>query len=109
MNKITIIGGGNLGTAIARGMLDAGHGPPSSLTITKRNISTLSHFSHLGVHVTTDNAAATRDADLVILAVKPYQVQEVLSGCTFHKTQVIVSVVTGVSLEQLRALTGTAP
>ena len=41
IKKIAIIGGGNLGTAIAEGLLKSKFCKPEDITITKRNISTL--------------------------------------------------------------------
>lgn len=43
-NKIAIIGGGNLGSAIAEGLLESGFLQPADLTITKRNVDTLARF-----------------------------------------------------------------
>lgn len=39
--KIAIIGGGNLGTAIAEGLIKSKFSKPADITVTKRNISTL--------------------------------------------------------------------
>jgi pyrroline-5-carboxylate reductase len=39
--KIAIIGGGNLGTAIAEGLIQSGFVQPKHIIITKRNVSTL--------------------------------------------------------------------
>ncbi len=105
MKKLAIIGGGNLGTAIARGVLEAGDLRPSDLVITKRNPSTLADLAAEGVEVTGDNRAATKDAGMVILSVKPYQAREVLAGCEFRSGQLLVSVVTGFGLADLRQST----
>ena len=50
--KIAIIGGGNLGTAIAEGLLESKFCKASDITITKRKISTLQNLSEKGVKVT---------------------------------------------------------
>ena len=76
--KIAIIGGGNLGTAIAEGLLKSKFCKPSDITITKRKIITLQKLSDRGVKVTTNNGEAVANSELVILAVKPYQVSDVL-------------------------------
>ena len=55
--KIAIIGGGNLGTAIAEGLLKSKFSKPSDIIITKRNTATLKSFKEKGVEVTDDNAA----------------------------------------------------
>lgn len=104
MNKrIAIIGGGNLGAAIAEGLLKSKFCKASDITITKRNITTLNHLAVSGVHVTSDNVAAVRKSELVILAVKPFQVSDVLNG--FKKVlspkHLLVSVATGVLIDDI--------
>lgn len=101
MKKITVIGGGNLGTAIVGGLLKSGKFVPENITITKRNPETLKEFKLLGVNVISDNNKAIKKADVIILAVKPYQIQDILTNTTFHDGQIVVSAVTGVWLKDL--------
>lgn len=104
MNKnISIIGGGNLGTAIAEGLLKSKFCKASAITITKRNTSTLSALQKKGITVTSDNLSAVKNAGIIILAVKPFQVAEVLNGLKKNLTanQIIVSVVTGISIADI--------
>ena len=109
--KIAIIGGGNLGIAIAEGLLKSGFSLPEHLIITKRNISTLAEIEQRGVLVSADNEEALRYADLILLAVKPYQIEEVVTRLkpqidpTRH---VLVSVVTGVDIKSLTTWAGDA-
>ncbi|MFM2362433.1 MAG: pyrroline-5-carboxylate reductase [Bacteroidota bacterium] len=96
--KIAIIGGGNLGTAIAEGLISSGFVQAKHIIITKRNISTLHTLERKGVLVSDDNSEAVGFADIVILAVKPFQVEEVLAKLSAHfSKQLLVSVVTGIS------------
>ena len=53
--KIAIIGGGNLGTAIAEGLLTSKFCKAADIIITKRNIATLKPLSDKGIHVTANN------------------------------------------------------
>lgn len=101
--KIAIIGGGNLGTAIAEGLLNSKFSKAADITITKRNISTLKPLSDRGVQVTASNNEAVKKSELILLAVKPFQVAEVIAGLKKDLTQkhVLVSVITGVSLNDL--------
>lgn len=101
MKKITVIGGGNLGTAIVGGLLKSGKFVPENITITKRNPETLKEFKLLGVNVISDNNKAIKKADVIILAVKPYQIQDILTNTTFQDGQIVVSAVTGVWLKDL--------
>jgi pyrroline-5-carboxylate reductase len=107
--KIAIIGGGNLGSSIAQGLLDSGFIRPSDLTITRRRVEMLSAFRELGVRVEADNVAATKGADVVLLAVKPYNVKEVLREITpalDASRHVVISVVTGTWLADLQDIAG---
>lgn len=101
--KIAIIGGGNLGSSIADGLIKSNFVEPSELTITKRNVYSLDRFAKLGVSVTADNAAAARESDLIILAVKPFQVKDVLEGIAseLDAGKTLVSVVTGVYIADI--------
>src|ERR1700754_1556585 len=107
--KIAIIGGGNLGTAIAEGLIQSGFVSPKHILITKRNIQTLHHLERQGVLVSDKNEEAVRYADLVVLAVKPFQVNDILSslkGEFKENKQILVSVVTGVTIAHLTAHLG---
>lgn len=113
MNKrIAIIGGGNLGVAIAEGLIMSGFTLPEHIIITKRNIKTLRPLEQRGVLVSDNNQEAAGFADLVILAVKPFQVANVLTdlnGALHKDRHVLVSVVTGISLDTLTAAVGEMP
>jgi pyrroline-5-carboxylate reductase len=106
--KIAIIGGGNLGSAIAEGLLISKFSKASDLTITKRNISTLRSLADTGVEITDDNSSAVKKADVIILAVKPFQVVEVLGSIkkVLTKNKVLISVVTGVSIAEMESIIG---
>ena len=101
--KIAIIGGGNLGSAIAEGLLKSKFAKAADITITKRNISTLKHLEAKGIKVIADNISAVRNSELVILAVKPFQVKDVLDGLKKAITEkhILVSVITGISINDI--------
>ncbi len=103
--KIAIIGGGNLGTAIAEGLIKSGFALPEHIMITKRNISTIRHLEKKGLLVSDDNKEAIHYADLVILAVKPFQVNALLDGLKTEfkeKKHLLLSVVTGVTIASMQ-------
>ena len=109
MKNITIIGGGNLGSAMAEGILKAGFTEAKNLTITKRNTQTLKRFEERGVRVISDNKVAVAQADIIILAVKPYQISEILSELEFTGEQIVISTITGVMLNELNQWTQAKP
>ncbi len=107
--KIAIIGGGNLGTAIAEGLIQSGFVSPKHILITKRNTQTLHELERKGVLVSDKNEEAIRYADLVILAVKPFQVDDILKALKEEFKEgrhVVVSVVTGVTIEHIAGYLG---
>jgi len=106
--RIAIIGGGNLGIAIARGLLNGSLVTPSNMIVTRRRASMLKELADRGVTTTDDNCLAAKNADLLILCVKPFQLEKVISEikpCLADNT-VIVSVATGVSAAQILEMTG---
>jgi pyrroline-5-carboxylate reductase len=104
--RIAIIGGGNLGVAIAEGLLNSSFSKASELIVTKRNIATLKSLKEKGVHVTDDNSAAVSKSEVIILAVKPFQVAEVLNSVKKELTgdKILISVVTGVLISDMEGL-----
>jgi pyrroline-5-carboxylate reductase len=106
-SRIAIIGGGNLGAAIAEGLIKSQFVSPQQITITRRNIDQLQHLKTLGATTTSDNEAAIRSSEVIIVALKPYNVKEVLEGLkkTFDPSKhIVISVVTGIFLNELRAI-----
>lgn len=104
--KIAIIGGGNLGTAIAQGLIKSDFSNPADITITKRNISTLKGELPKTVKITDDNAKAAAASEVIILAVKPFQVEGVMKTIApvLNKKQLLISVITGVTVSDLKEM-----
>lgn len=106
MKKIAIIGGGNLGTAIALGLIKSEFIAAADITLTKRNTLTLVGLQSAGVMVSSDNLQAVKDNDIIILAVKPFQIKEVLEliAPSLTTNHMLISVVTGISLEEIKSV-----
>jgi len=102
--KIAIIGGGNLGTAIAEGLLKSEFSLAKDLIITKRNVATLAGMKQKKVAVMDNNSNAVMQSELIILAVKPFQVKDVLEGIKDQLTteHILVSVVTGILITEIQ-------
>lgn len=102
--KIAIIGGGNLGTAIAEGLIKSNFAKPAEITITKRNTTTLQYLADKGVKTTNNNNAAVKQSQVIILAIKPFQLKEVLALIKKDLTNnhILVSVVTGVLVSEMQ-------
>lgn len=108
-SKIAIIGGGNLGAAIAEGLIKSQFVSPQQITVTKRNLDVIQHLKVLGANITSDNESAIKNNDVIVVALKPYNVKEVLQGLKQHfnpSKHILISVVTGVYLKEFSAIAG---
>ena len=102
--KVTIIGGGNMGGAIARGLAKGTIVKTEDITVSDPFQGTLNALKaeHPAINVTSDNDAAIADADIVLLAVKPWLVEKILSPLKLDKSrQMLISIAAGVSFAQL--------
>ena len=106
--KIAIIGGGNLGSAIAAGLLKSNFCAAENITVTKRNVATIHWLQEKGVNIQSDNVKAVTENDVVILAIKPFQIKEILEEIkqTITPNKLLISVVTGISLEEIKSIIG---
>ena len=103
--KIHIIGGGNLGSAIAIGLAQFTTG--NSITVTRRNSSLIEHLKQYGITTSANNTTGINEADIVILAIKPWQADLVLDEILPHISgKIIASAVSGVTVEHLNRKVG---
>jgi pyrroline-5-carboxylate reductase len=105
--KIAIIGGGNLGIAIAEGLIKSSFAKAGDITVTRRTLSRLQELKAKGVQITDDNETAIQNNEVIIVALKPFNVKEVLAGLkkSFDpKKHIVISVVTGVFLKDLASI-----
>lgn len=102
--KITIIGGGNLGSAIAGGLTDSGR-KAADITVTRRRTDKISHLQKKGIRVLSDNVKAIEKADIILLCVLPQKVNEVLDEISKQvtKKQILISTVSGITIAQIRS------
>ncbi|MCH4564321.1 pyrroline-5-carboxylate reductase [Halomonas sp. EGI 63088] len=103
-SRVTFIGAGNMASAIIGGMIDNGFSP-AAITATSPSDEMLAPVRRrLGIHTATDNAAATDQADVVVLAVKPQVMRDVCAGLrdvVQRRRPLIVSVAAGLPAETL--------
>ncbi|MBU2995497.1 pyrroline-5-carboxylate reductase [Cellulophaga baltica] len=106
--KVAIIGAGNLGLAIAKGILNSNGA--TSMYLTKRNTEEISKYEKYGnVTVTSDNREAVEKSDILIFAVQPAQFEQILTDVKdlLNEKHVVISTITGVVISQIEAIIGT--
>lgn len=105
--KIGIIGAGNIGCAIARGLATFGKTAPSDIYLSRKKSALLDGLGKEGF-VVCDNKSLVEQVDIVILAVLPGQAREVLEEVNdglAGSSKILVSVVSAVSLQELNEWT----
>jgi len=108
-SSIAILGGGNLGQALARGWVQRGVVPADRLTVVRRRVEALAGLAAEGIRVQAGLEGAVQEADLLILAVQPGQIEELMELLRPHlvpERHVLVSVMAGVTMARLESLTG---
>lgn len=109
--KIAILGGGNLGRSIAQGLLNVPGFDASQLHITRRKSAALKDLADLGIYAHSDNRRAVRESELIILAVQPAQmpdlIREILPELDASR-HVLISLATGLTIEEMRDIAGSA-
>jgi pyrroline-5-carboxylate reductase len=98
--RIAILGAGRLGESLVRGFLSSGWRKPDELAVTARRAERVEALrAAYGVAATTSNAAAVEGASLVVIAVKPQDMNDVLAEIApaLRAEQVLLSVAAGVT------------
>lgn len=109
IQNIAILGAGNIGSAIARGLVASGSFTPRQVILTRRDCEPLRGLRSKGFDVRSDNRAAVRDAQVLVVAVEPGQIDGVLEEIRedLDATQhLIISVVTGAEIQQIKQRVG---
>ena len=101
--RLTVIGAGNMGGAIARALADGPYFNVSDITCTARSNETLLNLGR-DFHTTTDNLQAVGNADIVFFAVKPWLLESVICQvlpALNPERQIFVSVAAGITFSQI--------
>ena len=104
-DRVAIIGGGNLGTAIARRLAASGKISADKITITRRSIHLLHGLKQEGFCVDSDNLAAVCSARVVLVTVRPNQLDAVLreiAPALVEGEHLIISTVSNASIAEIK-------
>jgi pyrroline-5-carboxylate reductase len=98
--KVGIIGGGKMGEALIGGMISGRLVSSGSMTVADMLTERLDYLGNkYQINVTRNNREAAKCADIVILAVKPQDMAEVLEGVAsmIDETKLIISIAAGIT------------
>jgi len=103
--KITFIGAGNMASSLAGGLIAKGY-QANAITMTDLNQDTLeANHKALGVNINTDNIDACQNAEVIVLAVKPQVMEQVVSplkSIVEQNKPVVLSIAAGITLNNLQ-------
>ncbi len=110
--RLAVIGCGNMGRAIVKGLLDSGWTTADKVIATNPSKEKVADLKEeLGVEATTDNAAAVLGADIVLLGVKPQYIKEALKDMRdqLAHQQLVISIAAGISIRFIEFYTNDCP
>ncbi len=107
--KIAVIGAGNMGAAIVKGLASSNQTFSFDIRVSDINQQALDALKLAvpDITINTSNEAVVKNADIIMLAVKPWLVEQVaatISDKIDYRNQIIVSIAAGIDLETLVSL-----
>lgn len=106
---IAIIGAGNMGSSLIGGLIN-NHHPSDKLWATDSDEAKLAHLAHaFNIHTTTNNVAAVEAADVVLFAIKPQLIANIvtqLADTLRQRRPLIISIVAGIREKSLQQWIG---
>jgi pyrroline-5-carboxylate reductase len=108
-SKVAILGGGNIGLAIANGLYSSKLYPLKNIFITRRKVELLSSYAKKGFNVGSNNIHVVKNSNVIIIAVTPQQLNGLLNEikeALNPKNHVIISIVSGATIKEIKNLIG---
>lgn len=101
--NIGFIGAGNMATAIVKGLLKS-HTPEETIFVYDCNVRQLKHMAELGVNIAYLGEELVEKCDIIVLAVKPQNYDEVLAEIKPAVTaeKIFVTIAAGISIDYVR-------
>ena len=103
MVKLAVIGAGNLGQAIVKG-IHSKLGNECAIVATRNQIDKIQYLSCDQITISSDNIYAVQESDIILLAVKPYKIQDILDDIKPYLNadkHTLISVATGITTDQI--------
>ncbi|MEX0995400.1 MAG: pyrroline-5-carboxylate reductase [Balneolaceae bacterium] len=108
-SSIAILGAGNIGTAIASGLVKSNRFALDEVILTRRRLKLLDDYKKQGFQVTDDNKKALEKSDIILISVEPQQLDALLESIAPHldpERHMVISVVSGVMIKQFTKIIG---
>ena len=105
LKSIAILGAGNIGLSIAGGIKISNLVDTKNVYLTRRNTDSIKTYKNQGFKITKNNKEAVQNSDIIIIAVQPQQLNELLSEIKEKLVtgkHVIVSVVSGAGIKAIK-------
>lgn len=105
--KIAILGAGNIGLSIARGLVASRNFSANQIILTRRKIQHLEPLKKEGFIILSDNQKATKESDILLLCVEPQQIKSLLLEIRDNlnpQKHLLISIVSGVSIDEILRL-----
>jgi pyrroline-5-carboxylate reductase len=109
--KIAILGGGNIGTSLAKGLIFSEQYSYDNILITEKRPPRIIHLENLGFMVTDNNREAVNNAEIIVMSVKPQQFASLADEIRKNVTtkHIIISTITGINLNDIESILGKIP
>lgn len=108
--KLAILGAGNIGTAIAKGLVKSGSYQPEEMILTRRKYELMESLTAEQYNISSNNSEAVKKSQLILIAVEPQQVNGLLTEIQTvldPQKQILISVISGVTIKDLQTIVGT--
>jgi pyrroline-5-carboxylate reductase len=107
--KLTVIGGGNMGGAVVRGLIQGSILKPKDITVIDVRQAPLDALKKdcPALNIALSNFDSVSDADIILLAVKPWLIRDVITDIKFpmdYSRQILISIAAGVSISDIENL-----
>jgi pyrroline-5-carboxylate reductase len=109
--KIAILGGGNIGTSLAKGLIKSQQFGIEDIILTEKRATRVAFLKKNGFNVSEDNKSTSSEAEIIVMAVKPQQFEELAAETkkSIKAGQIIISTITGITHKDIELAFGSLP
>jgi pyrroline-5-carboxylate reductase len=112
MNQhIAILGAGNLGISLAKGLLVSEQFTLAEMILTDKRVHRISFLKEKGYTITDNNAEAVKQSQIVVMSIKPQQFESLAEEIRDVITpgHIVLSTITGLTLKEIESVLGKVP